>query len=89
MQVYREVYYTAPVWARAAGRAARLGADEYYVLGDNSAISQDSRTWTDHPAVGDKCLVGKPLAIFSPSGEFDWGNWHFQVPNLSRIRYIR
>ena len=66
VRVYRDIYYTAPVWAPAAGRSVRLGADEYYVLGDNSAISADSRTWTDHPGVGGKCLVGKPLAIILP-----------------------
>ena len=53
LRVYRDVYYTEPPFAPAghplAGGGATscvLGAEEYFVLGDNSPISEDSRTWT-------------------------------------------
>ena len=68
VQVYRDVYYTSPVWARP-GPAVPLGTDEYYVLGDNSAISEDSRTWTrpsgHRRAVFDRQAVGD---YFPPAG---------------------
>lgn len=38
----------------------RLDEDEFFVLGDNSAASSDSRHWPD-PAVRRSALVGRPL----------------------------
>jgi signal peptidase I len=92
LRVYRDVYYTRPI-----GSAARWGldapvtlaADEYFLLGDNSPISEDSRTWTEGCGVDAKRLVGKPLAIAIPSRSVQWFQWHFQVPNPLRMRYIR
>jgi hypothetical protein len=51
-----------------------LGPDEYFVLGDNSAHSEDSRYW---PVAGvpAAALVGKPLFLHQPGGGpagFDW-----------------
>ncbi len=92
VRVYRDVYYTEPIWARqgAGGNAAaRLGPEEYFVLGDNSPISEDSRTWPPPAAVSAKWLIGKPLAIIFPVRLAKWGSWHFQVPDWGRIRYIR
>ena len=92
VRVYRDVYYTEPIWARqgAGGNAAvRLGPEEYFVLGDNSPISEDSRTWPPPAAVSAKWLIGKPLAIIFPVRLANWGSWHFQVPDWGRIRYIR
>ena len=92
VRVWRDVYYTEPVWAAGDGRwgeAVQLGEGEYFVLGDNSPVSNDSRTWAEGAAVGDKYLIGKPLAIVLPARSVRWGAWHFQVPDLTRIRYIR
>ena len=92
VRVYRNVYYTEPVWAGPNApwtKAVQLGEGEYFVLGDNSPVSDDSRTWAGAAAVGDKYLIGKPLAIILPARYVGWGPWHFQVPDLSRIRYIR
>jgi len=57
LQVWRDVYYTAP---RSADRLTeyRLGPDEYLVLGDNSAHSQDSRGWQPGP-VPASLIVGR------------------------------
>ena len=44
---------------------ARLGADEFYVLGDNSGNSQDSREWP-HPGVPVGDFLGKPFLVHQP-----------------------
>ena len=92
LRVYRDVYYTTPV-RTANGRNShgpvRLGVNEYYVLGDNSPISADSRTWPEGPAISGKWLLGKPLAIVFPAREAEQGGRRFQVPDPARIRYIR
>ena len=80
----------------------RLAADEYYVLGDNSPVSEDSRTWPDGGAIDAKLLVGKPLvAIPSVLIAPWWDDRDFQVPRIwaeirqplewrsAGIRYIR
>jgi hypothetical protein len=62
------------------------------VLGDNSPVSFDSRSW-DNPAITDEMFLGKPILVHLPSrpGEFQIGGHTLQVriPDLSRIRYIR
>ena len=92
LRVYRDVYYTRPLGLQKCpgiDRPVHLGAGEYYVLGDNSPVSEDSRMWPERGAVDAKLLVGKPfLAIPSPPAA-SWGWAHFQVPNPAEIRYIR
>jgi len=64
VRIYRDVYYTRPVGPTARwglDEPVTLGPDEYFVLGDNSPISDDSRTWPLGPAVPAKLLVGKPF----------------------------
>ena len=56
--VYRDLYYTGP--ESADRREYQLGDDEYYVLGDNSPHSEDSRSWP-RPAVGSNEIVGRVL----------------------------
>lgn len=92
VRVFRDVYYTHPVgpdarWA--LDRPVRLAEEEYFVLGDNSPISEDSRTWPGGPGVPAKLLIGKPLVVHFPARRIDWGPWHFQVPDPAKIRYIR
>jgi signal peptidase I len=91
LEVWRDVYYTHPrgyqVWA--IDEPYQLAADEYFVLGDNSPVSEDSRLWEDGPGVPESLLVGKPLAVHLPSRllQSEWGQ--IQVPDPARIRYIR
>jgi signal peptidase I len=87
LRVYRDVYYTGPPVSSSPDWA--LGPDEYFVLGDNSPISEDSRTWTADRFVQRKSLVGKPFVVIFPAQEISLGKWSIQVPDLTRIRYIR
>ena len=96
LRVYRDIYYTEPSFAasgpRLTGAGASswvVGADEYFVLGDNSPISEDSRTWTEHRFVNLKSFVGKPFLVIFPSREIPLGGWRIRVPDFTRIRYIR
>ncbi len=91
LRVYRDVYYTRPVGIRArwgVDQPVQPADDEYFVLGDNSPVSEDSRTWSQ-PGVPAKLLVGKPLVVHFPCRLVYWGESVFQVPDLGRIRYIR
>jgi len=40
-----------------------LNRHEYFVLGDNAVISDDSRSWPSGPGVDAKLLVGRPLGV--------------------------
>ena len=55
LSLYRDVYYEA--WSE---EVVQLGGKEYYLLGDNAAISIDSRRWG---GVSKRFLVGKPLGV--------------------------
>ena len=63
LTLYRDIYYLPQaVGFRGQPPPAvlRLGSDEYYLLGDNSPISLDSRNWR---AVSGRLLVGRPLGV--------------------------
>ena len=92
LRVYRDVYYTHPIGPNARwglDQPVELAADEYFVLGDNSPISEDSRTWPNGPTIAANLLVGKPLLVHFPARHVKLGNWTFQVPDAAKIRYIR
>jgi signal peptidase I len=88
LRLYRDIYYTekgrGPKWPVPEG--------EYFVLGDNSPISADSRVWP-HCGVPRQLFLGKPFLVHLPSrpgllhlGKFEM---HVRIPDFSRIRYIR
>ncbi len=63
LTLWRDVYYSkkAVGMPRIEGTAQRrLGRDEFFVLGDNSPISLDSRTWGP---VSARLLLGAPLFV--------------------------
>lgn len=67
----------------------KLAADEYFVLGDNPSISDDSRSWTVGAGVPSQLIVGKPFIIHFPSRTASWYGRSVHVPDLAAIRYIR
>ncbi len=97
LRVYRDIYYTDglhdyPGRAFGVGEPYQLGPDEYFVLGDNSPISNDSRFWPKSPVVHAEMLLGKPFLVHLPSQAVPlrvFGNETYWVPDLREIRYIR
>lgn len=89
LRVYRDVYYTPKSEKRGP---RRLAPDEFFVLGDNSPVSIDSRSWDD-PAVHRADLVGKPFIVHLPSQQGTvtllGKTRHVRIPDFSRVRYIR
>jgi len=90
LALYRDVYYTPS--DDPQHDAYNVGEDEYFVLGDNSPVSVDSRQW-QRAGVARSLLIGKPLLVHLPSrpGTVGWGGEQrrIRVPDFSRIRYIR
>jgi signal peptidase I len=88
--LYRDIYYTPPPATKK--QPMQLQPAEYFVLGDNSSVSIDSRHW-EHPGVPEAELIGKPLVVHLPSRplRLEWGGSvrRIRVPDFSRIRYIR
>jgi signal peptidase I len=97
VRIFRDVYYTdslsnATRRPFAVGSPFRLGSDEYFVLGDNSPVSNDSRFWTTSPIVRSELFLGKPFLVHLPSQAVPlrvWGRDHYWIPDPRRIRYIR
>jgi signal peptidase I len=92
LKVYRDIHYTRGQGRHGVDRPIRLRADEYFVLGDNSPVSNDGRGWADG-AVAESQLIGKPLVVHLPSrpGEFTiFGHTRYiRIPDFQRMRYIR
>ncbi len=92
LQLYRDIYYTGGKGRHGVHEPHQLADDEYFMLGDNSPVSLDSRSWGTAAVKRDQ-LLGKPMIVHLPSkpGKFRWRDHevYFRVPDISRIRYIR
>lgn len=62
-EAFRAGYYYNQGMYGQEGKAVRVPEGSFYVLGDNSAHSQDSRFWGFVPK---RSLIGKALCIFWP-----------------------
>lgn len=86
----RDIHYTHYA-EHGTRRAAELGAREYYVLGDNSGNSQDSRKWPS-PAVPEQAFIGKPILVHQPLRSarvtVNGREREFQTLDWSRLRWL-
>jgi len=84
--IFRDIHYISGngVLRASEGDPFKLDANQYFVLGDNSPNSEDSRLWSREGKgnngrsfrtgiVPAEYLVGKALVVYWPSGyEFPW-----------------
>ncbi len=105
--IYRDIHYTGfrrgtnGSTARAGeGNPLKLGKDEFFVMGDNSPNSEDSRWWDDNGVhiggepypkgiVPRDYLVGKALFVYWPSGYRPAESFPLGIiPNLGGMKFI-
>jgi signal peptidase I len=97
LRIYRDIYYTSslastPRYSHGMSTPIKLGSDDYFVLGDNSPVSNDSRFWTECPVVRGSMFVGRPFLVHLPGQVVPlkvFGRSVCWVPDPRRIRYIR
>lgn len=97
IRIFRDVHYTAtlagmPRQGNSVRSAVSVGPDAYFVLGDNSPVSNDSRFWSVGPVVPGSMLLGKPFLVHLPGAVVPlrvFGRSVCWVPDPRRIRYIR
>ncbi|MFO0951401.1 MAG: signal peptidase I [Isosphaeraceae bacterium] len=97
LRVYRDVYYTSslaytPRRPYGVDQPFRLGPDDFFVLGDNSPVSNDSRFWPNSPVVRGDLFLGKPFLVHLPGQVVPlrvFGRSLYWVPDPREIRYIR
>ncbi|QDU78953.1 Signal peptidase I V [Polystyrenella longa] len=94
LRLYRDLYYRSdfPDLVRHATTTPyQIGSNQYFMLGDNSMRSWDSRCWTK-PGVPRNFLLGRPLIVHLPSQtapeELGGHRFNIRIPDLARIRLI-
>ena len=91
LRLFRDVYYTPGRRRNAVSSNCVVPANSYFVMGDNSPVSSDSRNW-DQPFVPDHLLIGKPFIVHLPSRpgavNSGGGRLSLRLPDFKRIRLI-
>ncbi|MFO0945820.1 MAG: S26 family signal peptidase [Planctomycetota bacterium] len=96
LRIDRDIFYGSQVLESYNPAGVRkpfaLGKDEYFVLGDNSPISNDSRIW-ENPAVRRSLFIGKPIVVHLPSQTWQGRVFGRQIPislpDLGNVRRVR
>jgi signal peptidase I len=90
LKIYRDTYYTQ-FGEHGTQQPAIMGPAEYFMLGDNSSNSQDSRKWPT-PGVPEGEFIGKPFLIHQPlrPARMTIGGEErlFQTVDWSRLRWL-
>jgi signal peptidase I len=90
LKLSRDIHYTQ-YGEHGTRHPITLGAKEYFVLGDNSGNSQDSRKWPS-PAVPEADFIGKPFLVHQPLRlarvTFGGRERVFQTLDWSRLRWL-
>ena len=97
VKIFRDIFYTGnlamgPRRPFGVDEPYVLGQDEFFVLGDNSPISNDSRFWEKTPVVGGDRFLGKPFLVHLPGQVCAlrvFGRPLGWIPDPREIRYIR
>jgi signal peptidase I len=63
--LWRDIHYREGSGKHGVKGECPLGANEYFLLGDNTASSFDSREW-DTPGVPERDFLGKPFLVHQP-----------------------
>jgi signal peptidase I len=91
VRLFRDIYYTE-AGTNGTRQVVSLGAAEYFVLGDNSPNSDDSRFWPDHGVVPLENFIGKPFLAHLPSRVVHWSAWGKPweriAPDWGRVRWL-
>jgi hypothetical protein len=104
ISLWRSVYYTNRgqnlVHATPVS-PMQLGKGEYFVMGDNSEISEDARYWhqrielphegldMDSGRVPEQFMLGKAVFVYWPAGFRIWDGFPYSIiPNFGDMRWI-
>ena len=91
LRLFRDIHYRAD-GPNGTKSPCRLGPGEYFMLGDNSPDSHDSRGWAV-PGVPGPNLIGKPFLIHQPvrPGRVTVAGRErvFQALDWDRLRWLR
>ena len=93
-ELFRDVHYLS---AAKSPRGWQLPAGEFFVLGDNTSSSHDSRVWEidgkPAPGVPEDGFLGKPFLIHQPMRParltVNGRERRMQSPDWGRIRWLR
>lgn len=89
-RLFRDIHY-AEAGSNGVRTPVRLGVGEYFVLGDNSPSSDDSRFWPA-PAVPEASFLGKPFLVHLPSRIVTTDglgkHWEYQAIDFGRVRWL-